>query len=458
MKTKEVDRLEVLKGDEDSINNRQIFNIVLRLSIPAILAEISSNVMSYIDASMVGNLGKNATSAIGLVSSSTWLVNGVAMSITMGFSVLVAQLIGAKRDEEARNIFRQALIVCSIIALFATSICLIIGGKLPIWLNGEKEIIKDSSLYFRIYMSGLLTGMLSRVASNMLACSGDIKTPSILNTLMCLFDVVLNFIFINVLGLGVCGAALGTVFAEAIVCVMMLYEACIKSEKLAFSKGGSFKLHQSTIFKAIKLGAPVSLERAVICIAYVVSTLIVSSLGSVAIAAHSLAITAEGLCYMPGYGISTAATTMTGQCIGANKKRTARRCANISVILGIAIMSVAGVIMYILAPVMFRMLSNDKEVIELGIKILRIEAIAEPMFGASIVCSGALRGAGDTLASSIMNLVSIWCVRIPLSILLVTEYGLVGVWVAMCIELIFRGIIFLIRLIGRKWLERKDII
>jgi Na+-driven multidrug efflux pump len=149
---------------------------------------------------------------------------------------------------------------------------------------------------------------------------------------------------------------------------------------------------------------------------------------------------------MPGYGIASAATTLVGQSIGAGKNKLARSFANLSVILGCAIMSVMAVIMYFICPSIFNILTPDIEVQSLAARVLRIELFAEPLFAASIVASGALRGAGDTLIPSILNLVSIWGVRISLSIMLVGRYGLVGVWVAMCAELCVRGALMLVRL------------
>ena len=183
------------------------------------------------------------------------------------------------------------------------------------------------------------------------------------------------------------------------------------------------------------------------------STIIVAPLGTVAIAANSFAITAESLCYMPGYGISNAATTLVGQSIGARRRDLTWRFAHISVLMGMAVMALMGVVMYAGAPLIMGIMTPDAEVMALGARILRIEAFAEPMYAASIVAYGVFVGAGDTLIPSIMNLGSIWAVRLSLAAFLAPEYGLEGVWIAMCVELCFRGIIFLIRLYRKKWLK-----
>jgi len=183
----------------------------------------------------------------------------------------------------------------------------------------------------------------------------------------------------------------------------------------------------------------------------------VAPLGTVSIAANSLAVTAEALCYMPGYGIQTAASTMIGQSIGAGRMDLVRRLSSLTTFFGMAIQTLSGVVLYLEAPLMMATLSVDPAVQQLGTEVLRIEAFAEPWFAASIVAGGCFRGAGDTLVPSIMGLVSMWAVRLPLAALLTPSMGLHGVWLAMCIELHFRGILFLIRLAGRRW-TRKGVI
>lgn len=183
------------------------------------------------------------------------------------------------------------------------------------------------------------------------------------------------------------------------------------------------------------------------------TTVIVAPLGVCAIAANSFAITAESLCYMPGYGIADAATTLVGQSVGAKRKKTARSFAHITVLMGMAVMGLMGVVMYLFAPQIIGLMTPVQEIRQLGIMALRIEAFAEPMFAASIVAYAVCVGAADTLVPCLMNFVSIWAVRLSLAAWLAPTMGLKGVWLAMCIELCFRGTIFLIHLKRERWLR-----
>ena len=454
-----------------SMTASQQIGLTVRLSIPAILAQISSIVMQYIDASMVGRLGANASGAIGLVSSTTWLFGGLCIAVTTGFTVQIAQAVGAGEDKSARNIMKQGLIIALCISAILALVAALISTPLPRWLGGEAAIQKMASQYFLVYMLGLPALQMNSIAGGMHQSSGNMRLPGILNVMCCVMDVIFNLFFIFPtrivqingitftmpgLGLGVAGAALGTITAEAVTCAIMVTALLWKNRTLHLRKGERIRFHRGTLVKAVKIGAPVGLEQMVMCSAYVMSTKIVSPLGTIAIAANSFAVTAESFCYMPGYGVQAAATTLVGQCVGAGQKQLSRRMAWITMGLGVSVMTVGGVLMYIAAPAMIGVLTPNEEIRNLGAAVLRIEAFAEPFYAASIVASGALRGAGDTLVPSCMNFASMWCVRIPLAAILAPRVGLYGVWIAMCVELCFRGILFMARLKRERWMRVFD--
>ena len=441
-----------------TMNRREKLSLIFQLSIPSILAQISATVMFFIDASMVGHLGAKASAAIGLVETTGWLMGGLASAANMGFSVQVAHFIGANDFEAARRVMRQSLVCCLIWALIISVSSIIISPFLPYWLGGTQEIARDASLYFAIFGFCGIFFQMEGLAGSMLKCSGNMKIPSVLNIGMCAMDVLFNYFFIYILELGVTGAAIGTGVAILITAILMLYFLLVKSKMLSLvGRPGSFKPKSDTVSTAFKIGAPMGLQHMLMGGAQIVSTLIVAPLGTIAIAAHSLAITVESLCYMPGYGIAEAATTLVGQGIGAGQRLLTRSFAYLSVSLGIAIMTVMGIMMWIFAPELMGIMSPVEDVIALGTDVLRIEAWAEPMFAAAIVINGVFIGAGDTFIPAIMSLASMWAVRLTLAATLAPKYGLKGVWTAMAIELFFRGSIFLARLFKGGWSEKLKI-
>ena len=453
--------------------------LIVSLSIPSILAQISATVMFFIDASMVGHLGAKASAAIGLVETTTWLLGGLASAANMGFSVQVAHFIGANDFEAARRVLRQSLVCCFLWSLMLSLASIAVHSYLPYWLGGSEEIAHDASLYFMIIGICGIFFQMEGLAGSMLKCSGNMKIPSMLNILMCVLDVVFNYGFIYVLKMGVVGAALGTGLAELITALLMLYfllfhskilgilrkpeakeqhpaDDALRPTRMEWGRGVSgFRPQADVVRMAFKIGAPMGLQHMLMGGAQVVSTIIVAPLGTIAIAANSLAITVESLCYMPGYGIAEAATTLVGQSLGAGQRLLTRSFAYMSVSLGIAVMTLMGILMWVFAPELMGIMSPVEQIIAQGSDILRIEAWAEPMFAAAIVCNGVFIGAADTLIPAAMSLTSMWCVRLSLAALMARDYGLRGVWTAMAIELTFRGAIFLTRLFRGKWAEEK---
>lgn len=455
------------------MTGRQKLSLIVQLSIPSILAQLSSTLMFYIDASMVGSLGARASASIGLIESTIWLFGGLTSAAAMGFSVQAAHFIGANDFVKARQVFRQGLMATVVFTIILTTICLLIARPLPFWLGGGDDIASDASLYFSVYAVSLPVYQVGMLASSMLKCSGNMRVPSIMSIMMCVLDVILNFVlifpqhtvdiagiqlFLPGAGLGIVGAALGTVSAYLITGIILIWFAIYKSPELSL-RHEKWELAPmwGYLRNAAKISLPMATQYVMMNGAQIVSTMIVAPLGNFAIAAHTFAITAESLCYMPGYGIGEAATTLVGQSIGAGQRMLTQSFARMTIFMGMAVMAVMGLIMYIFAPEMIGIMSPVDEIRTLGVEALRVEAFAEPMFAAAIVGYCICLGAGDTLIPACMNLATMWMIRLTMAAGLAPTYGLRGVWIAMAIELSFRGALFLFRIFSGKWLNKTNI-
>ncbi|MBP3512696.1 MAG: MATE family efflux transporter [Prevotella sp.] len=454
LKKGDTDRLLANIREGRAMTRGEKLRLIVQMSIPSMLAQLSSVLMFFIDAAMVGSLGERQAASIGLVESTTWLFGGLLSAASMGFSVQVAHCFGAGDFSRARQVLRQG-IVCGLAfssLLMLTAIA--IHSRLPFWLGGGADIAGDSSMYFLIFSFALPLLQMSNLSGSMLKCSGNMRIPSMLNVMMCVLDVVFNYFFIFVAGLGVIGAATGTLLAVAVTASAMMYFMIFRSGELSIKgRQGSFRPTAECVRTALKIGAPMGLQQILMGGAQVMSTAIVAPLGNISIAANTFAITVESICYMPGYGIAEAATTLVGQGIGAGQRLLTRSFARMAVALGMAVMTVMGVLMFVFAPELMSVMTPVADIRELGTAALRIEAFAEPMFAAAIVCYGVFVGAGDTLKPAMMNLASMWAVRLSAAALLAPHYGLRGVWTAMAVELSFRGTIFLARLFHGGWMK-----
>ena len=452
-----------------SMSHRQQLQLTFTLSLPAIVASVSAIVMQFIDAAMVGQLGADDSASVGLMGTTNWLFEGVLTAFAAGYAVQVAHLLGAKRNADARQVVRQAIVVCLLFSLLLAGIGLILCKPLPVWLGAEAHIRANATIYFGTFMLFVPFFMIDIVASSMLRSSGNMRIPSMLNIMMCVLDVVFNFFLIFPTrqvswightmtvpgaGLGVMGAALGTASAGLVISLLMLYYLVFRSNELRLTLDkGSFKPKWDTFKKSVGISTPMGLQHVMMCSASIVITGIVAPLGSIALAANSFGITAESLCYMSGYGIADAATTLIGQSLGAGRKKLTRSFAWISVLSGMVIMGALAVLMYVFATELMGLMSPVPEVVDLGALCLRVEAWAEPLFAAAIIGYGVFVGAGYTIAPCGINLVSMWIVRLGLSAVMVKSMGLYGVWLAMAIELCFRGTVYLLWLTSKRWMK-----
>ena len=446
------------------MSGREQFKLTLLLAFPSIMAQLSMCLMSYIDAAMVGRLGSAEAAAIGLVSTSTWILGSFCYANSSGFSVQIAHRCGARDFRGASGIFRQGMLTVLMVSLVLALLGISLSGPLPGWLGGSEEIRSDASAYFRIYSMFLPAYQLAILCQGSLVASGNTKIPGITSISMCVLDVGFNYLFIFKLGMGVPGAAIGTGLSMLCAGLFLLAYIFSTSRELGGRRfltekdeaGPRRPCDRREIYRnAFGITWPLWLQNLVSRGAYIAATVIVAPLGTIAIAANSFAIIAEGFCYLPGYGMQDAATALIGQSLGARRRQTARRFARITIASGAAMMTFLAVLMWVFAYEIMGMMSHDPEVIELGAKCLRIEAWAELLYGVSIVAYGCCVGAGDTLVPSAINLLSMWVIRLGLALVLIPRMGLLGYWTAMAIELSVKGIIFAVRIRGDRWMHTR---
>lgn len=447
-----------------SIPAREQMKLMISLSIPAILEQLVMTMMGYIDTAMVGSLGYMATASIGVVSTTIWLINGIANSASVGFSVQVAQYLGAGREKDSRDVLCQAIMFNITFGIILAFIAIMLGQILPSLLGADEAIRPYAKAYFCTVAAFLPFSMASSMYSSIFRCSGNVIIPSIMNVGMCLLDVVFNFFLIyptrqiggfTIWGanLGVRGAALGTGLAQACVGLFLLILLTRRRGPLRLQGTEHWRFTRVCMHNAFVLATPAALERTTLSLAQIVMTSIVTSMGAVSVAANYVAVQTESICYLPAYGVATAATALVGQSIGAGRADMAKRFAYGTTALGFGLVTITGSLLFAGAPVLTSLLTHEAEVIALSTRALRIVAFSEPLFAVSIVVIGALRGAGDGKGPFLINSFSMWGIRVMTVLLFTRTYGVIGVWATMSVELALRGIFFLIRLIRGRWVH-----
>ena len=253
-----LERLSARMRQGETIPLRDTAGVVLMLSIPSILEQIVVTAMEYIDAAMVGHIGAEATAAIGIVSSSTWLLHGVLVGLYNAFSIQIAQYLGADRQQDARGVLRQAMLFNLAAGLAAAAFGIGISGHLPGWLGADVSLQANASAYFTIWSAALPFTMAMGMYTSMLRASGDALTPGLISVLVCVLDAIFNFFLINPTrtlwgitvwgaGLGVPGAALGTALATVVGGLLALCILLFREGPLCIRKPGSWKITLSLI-------------------------------------------------------------------------------------------------------------------------------------------------------------------------------------------------------------------
>lgn len=441
--------------------------IIWYLAWPTMLEQILLTLVSYVDTAMVGSLGPDATASIAVCASSTWLINGIFAAIGIGFGVLAGRSLGAGDRIKTAAVMRQGVIATVALGALFTGLMQLIAPHLPVWLGAEPAIRADATAYIRIVGAAYIFSLGTNICSNIIRCSGDTKTPLIFNTATNLINVALNFLFIYPTrtlsifgwdftmwgaGMGVKGAALATSISIAFSGFMLLRAMYVKTP-VTISLRDSYKPDWPIIRQMCSLGAPVALERITLSTGQIALTAIITGLGTNALAAHHLAVTAEGMTYLPAFGISAAATTLVAQSLGAKKPALAQRYGKYTMIGGLIFMTVMGVVLFFTAEPLISLFTPAKDVVALGGSVLRLEAFAQPFTALSMVAFGAMRGAGDTKRPFIICAIAMWAIRIPLAFVLAryTGLGLTGAWIAMVADLAIRGAIALACFLRGRW-------
>ena len=461
------------RKENSVLENPRHLSVLLLLAWPAILEQLLLTLVNYVDTAMVGALGASATAAISINNSTIWLVNGILQMLSVGYSVQVAHSIGAGQREHTCRVIRQAVTAVAAGGLLLFAVGGLLAPHLPAWMGAEPEVLPGARAYLRIIFLALPFQTASAMFSAVLRCMGDTKTPLLFNTAGNLLNVALNFLFIYPTrtitlfgssftmwgaGGGGAGAARATALSTALVGTARLGCVFLRKGDYRIRVRESFRPEMGIIRRALRIGLPVGLERATISCGQLVMTKVVASMGTVALAANHVAVTAEGLSYLPAYGISYASTTLVGQCMGARRQDLAYRYGKLSGKVGFAFSTALGSLLFLLAPALASLFSPDPAVISLGADMLRIVALAQPLFGVSIVLSGALRGAEDSKYPFLVGLWCMWGIRVVLAPVFayVLNMGLSSVWIAMAIDLCARGILCWRRFSGKRWIKNVD--
>lgn len=419
---------------------RPTLHTLLVLSVPTIIEQIMATLLQYVDTSMVGQLGENATAAVSITTNITWLINSMPGAIGTAVLILISRALGAGDKEEIRRLSQQALFLAVSSGLVLGLVSIALSPFIPGWMGAEQAIRQEASRYFTIISVPMVFRSISTVMAAALRAVQDTRTPMRIGLLANALNIVLNYLLIYRAGLGVAGAAAASSVSYTISGLCML-AACRRSQLLSW-KIREFKISLTLLKKCAVVGLPVLGTSGVSCLGYVVFAGLVSGMGTTVFAAHSIAVTAETIFYVPGYGLRTAASSLVGSAYGERDSEKMRRVAWISVLVTVCMMCISGLVLYIGSVPLMRLFSPSIPVVDLGAEMLRLVALSEPFFGLMVVLEGIFYGMGRTRYPFLVETIGMWGIRIFLTFLCVNIWGLGlrAVWYCMIADNIGKAV------------------
>ncbi|MBQ3276354.1 MAG: MATE family efflux transporter [Oscillospiraceae bacterium] len=399
--------------------------VVFSLAWPTMLEQLMQTAVQYIDTAMVGSLGTEATAAVGSTTTVNWLVNSSVAAFGVGFLAQISQAYGAGEKERAHRAAAQSVVTVLILGVFFTGITLALSRRVPVWMRVDPSVRALASRYFFILYLPMLFRTATMIFGTVLRSVGDTRTPMRVGIGVNLLNVTLNFLLIYPrrtvrvfarsiplwgAGLGVTGAAAAS--AAAFVFGGIAITLALYRHPEISPRGMSLRPDRRVLLPCMRIAFPNMLQRFGTSLGYVAFAAMINSLGALSTAAHTIANTVESAFYIPGFGMITAAATLTGNAIGAGDRQRLRDQARIILLIEVALMVVSGSLLFAFAPAMVRIFSRDAAVILLGSTVLRMVACSEPFYGVSIVVEGMLQGAGKTVVPFFFNVIGMWGVRI----------------------------------------------
>ncbi|SDI53394.1 putative efflux protein, MATE family [Pseudobutyrivibrio sp. 49] len=435
--------------------NNSLFNIfisVVVVALPTMLEQILSVLMQYVDTAMVGRLGANATAAVSTSTTITWLVGSIPVAFGVGAMTQIAQAIGSGEHHKISQVAKASLVFAIGVGAVVEIICLAACPFVASWMGASAEVAPAATRYFFWISVPIIFKSLNIILSAAIRATKDTKTPMYIGVGANILNVVLDYLLIYTFNLGVDGAAYATcisaIFSGVMTLMVFLRHKEFKME------GPILSIEREIISRMWRLSLPVLLINVASTSGYVVFAGLVSHMGTIIFAAHSIAVGAEELFYIGGYGFKSAANTMVGISYGEQNHDKYHAVCVSSILATVLIMTLSGVLLYVFATPLMGFFTNDSDVIALGSKVLKMVAFNEPFFGLYIISEGIYYGLGRTKYPFVVEFGGMWLVRI-LSTYIGIHYfgfGLVGVWCCMIADNVLKAIMLAVPV---RWLWKK---
>lgn len=413
-----------------------IVKTLLKLSLPIIGTSFMAMSYQLIDMIWVGRLGSKAVASVGSVDFYLNLAIGLFSLAEVGTGIKVSQSIGAKKNDNAKDFSENGIFFTFILGVFFTTIMFLFRKQLIGFWGMEEEVTNMANSYMGITVFSILFGGVNMTLSRVFNSHGNTKIPFRIVTVGLLLNIILDPIFIFTFGLGVFGAGLVTLISNILVTSIFIY--IIRRHLNILRKIPKFSLDK--IKQIINLSLPVSTQRILFSLIYIVIGKIISSYGSEAITIQRIGVKIESISYMIAFSFQSALVSFIGQNYGAKEKYRIVRGYYTSLKITLILGTFAFILFYFFPRELFRIFIDEENIINLGVNYLQILSISQVFMAMEIMSVGAFNGIGKTKYPPI-NSIIFSLLRIPMAIYFGKYYGLNGVWWAISLSSIIKGAI-----------------
>lgn len=424
----------------------EIVPSLIRLALPIMGTSFLQMAYNMTDMLWLGRVGSSAVAAVGTAVFFIMFANSLVMICKAGAEIKVAQSIGKGRENETRLYIVNSIQVNIILSIIYSTIILMLNKQLISFFRlGESGVVNMAEEYLIIMALGMIFTFINPVLTAIFNGAGNSKTPFFINTLGLIFNIVADPILIFGVGpfpvMGVKGAAIATVMAQAVVTLCFIAE--IKKSKESFFKFTLLqKIHWNYVKKISKIGMPVALQSGLFTVFGMFIGRIIAVWGEVPIAVQKVGTQIEAITWMTAGGFSTALGTFVGQNYGAKKYDRIFKGYKATMGLAIAVGAITTILLIVGGEFIFSLFIPEAEAIMLGKDYLRILAYSQLFMCIEITTSGAFNGLGKTLIPSVVSVIFTG-LRVPAAYILSSEnlLGLNGVWWSISLSSVFKGVI-----------------
>lgn len=429
---------------------RAVLKLLVALSIPTILEQILTTLLQYVDTAMVGHLGEQATAAVSVTTTVTWLVSSIASAVGVSVLAMIARAVGSKNRKRAQKIAGQSCLSVLVCGVVIGGISMVLSPFIPVWMGAEAAVRGTATRYFFIISVPMVFRASGTILGAAIRATQNTRTPMLISMCANGINVILNVVLIYGCGLGVTGAAMASAISYTVSGICMFFAFC-RNQQLSF-RWRYCRADREILREASAISLPVLGTSMVSCLGYVFFAGMVSGMGTTIFAAHSIAVTAETIFYIPGYGLRTAVSTLVGNSLGEQNRQKFESTRNLSIVITLVLMAVSGIILYFVAYPLMCLFTNSEAVAMLGAKMLRLVAFTEPFFGLTIVLEGIFYGLGRTRYVFFVESGSMWGIRILFTFFCVQLWhlDLQAVWFCMIADNICKAVLVAIPFLRKR--------